>query len=685
VLIIETGPRFVNRAGAGLTLPAFSVRLGGPSHPLGRTMLNKDSLEQLRALKQQLTDQQERQQEQLEAQKVRATGTVRGSQGRYGFVVQDDGRELYLPAEQMLRVFPDDRVQVEVITGDDGKTSAVVEQLLASPLQQFTGQYLVRDNAHFVEPDLPRLSRWLFVPPKLRGSARHGDLVRARINRHPLADGRPQARVDQVIGSPETPGIELHYALTRFGLAAAAPACVDEELLQPDWQQRLDLTALPFVTIDGADTQDMDDALHAERLDSGWRLWVAIADPSAWIAPGSKLEQAIAERASSVYLPGRAVAMLPEALANERCSLRPDAERLALVCALQVSADGGIESYEFSEAKIRSRAKLSYGAVAALLARDSDTEHAAELRELQALATALLAQRRRDHVLMPDRPDYRLQLDEHGKIKAILRQDKTAAHLLVEECMVAANRCAADFLQNDAAIFICHNGFRSERRETVTKLLTEQLPQQAAADIGSLSGYIEVIQALAEAGHPLPLRAILSRSLERSNLRVQAAPHFGMGLPCYTTITSPIRKYSDFLLHRLIKAKLRGEPQPTFEQKQLDRIQDSADRARQASHLAEQWLKCQYLQQLPAGVHRGEVCHVTSSGFVVRLDDNGIEGFVDTRHSGVKCSFDATTMRLSCGDTVYQLEQPVEVEVAAIDLKKRSINFRVPQQKPAAE
>lgn len=647
-------------------------------------MLNKDSLDQLRALKQQISQDKQVQQEQLEARRVRATGTVRGSQGRYGFVVQDDGRELYLPPEQMLRVFPDDRVQVEVITGDDGKTSAVVEKLLASPLKEFTGQYLVRDNAHFVEPDLPRLSRWLFVPPKQRGAAAHGDLVRARINRHPLADGRPQARVEQVIGSPQTPGIEQRYALIRFDLADNAPASDEQQLLQPDWEARRDLTALPFLTIDGADTQDMDDALHAAPRDGGWRLWVAIADPSAWIAPGSQLEQAVAERASAVYLPGLTVAMLPEALANERCSLQPDVERLALVCELQVSADGRIESYEFSEAKIRSRAKLSYTEVAAALAGD-DTEatapHAAQLRELHALTQALQAQRRRDHVLMPDRPDYRLQLDASGKVAAIQRQDKTAAHQLVEECMVAANRSAADFLKNDTALFICHNGFRPERRETVAKLLAEQLPQ--AADIGELNGYATTMRA-ADIEHALPLRAILSRSLERSALRTQAAPHFGMGLPCYTTITSPIRKYGDFLLHRLIKAKLRGEQPPVFDQAELDRIQERADRARQAALLAEQWLKCQYLEQQPKGPHRGEVCHVTSSGFVVRLSDTGIEGFVDTRHSGVKCSFDTTTLRLTCGERVFQLDQPVEVEVAAIDMKKRSISFKVPQQ-PSAE
>lgn len=639
-------------------------------------MLNNDSLEQLRALKQQISAHKQ----ELEAQKVRATGTVKGSLGRFGFVTLEDGRDIYLPPEQMQRVFPDDHVQIEVIDGSDGKPSAVVEKLLNSPLREFTGHYLVRDKAHFVEPDLPRLSRWLFIPPKQRGAAAHGDLVRCRISRHPLPDGRPQARVEQVIGAPGSDGIECRYALARFQLPGQAPEFADGDLAQPDFAARRDLTALPFVTIDGADTQDMDDALYAERRGDGWTLWVAIADPGAWIVPGSPQEQAIAARAATVYLPGLTVAMLPERLANERCSLQPDSERLALVCALQVAADGRIDSYEFCEARIRSHAKLDY-AGAALQLDDagapaqpwSDT-----VRELGAAATALQRQRGSAHLLMPDQPDYRPELDAHGRISAIRRLDKTSAHRVVEECMVATNRCAADYLRETDAIFVCHNGFRSERRDAVARLMAEQLPELNDIDVGALSGYVTLLQALERGDNPLPLRATLIRFLERSQLRTRAAPHFGMGLPCYTTITSPIRKYSDFLLHRLIKAKLRGEQLPQVEEQQLTALQERNDRVRQAAQLAEQWLHCEYLQRQGGAELQGSICHVNSSGFSVRLDDTGIEGFVDLRHTGEKFSFDTHYLRLSSATRQFQLEQSVAVTVAAIDMKRRSITFQLP-------
>jgi ribonuclease R len=282
---------------------------------------------------------------------------------------------------------------------------------------------------------------------------------------------------------------------------------------------------------------------------------------------------------------------------------------------------------------------------------------------------------------MRDQPDYRLELDEHGKISAIRRQEKSAAHRLVEECMVATNRCAADFLPENAALFVCHNGFRSERREAIERLVAEQLPALQGVDIGALPGYIALLQAANRSDQPLPLRAILLRCLERSQLRGAAAPHFGMGLPRYTTITSPIRKFNDFLLHRLIAAKLRGEPLPAIDEQQIAQLQERSDRVRQASQLAEQWLQCEYLQQRIGARLQGAICHINSSGFSVRLHDTGIEGFVDLRHAGEKFSFDNTYLRLSSATRQFQLEQEVAVPVAAVDMKKRTIAFQLAPQK----
>jgi ribonuclease R len=391
--------------------------------------------------------------------------------------------------------------------------------------------------------------------------------------------------------------------------------------------------------------------------------------------------------------------MLPESFANERCSLLAGEERLALVCRLDIDATGIITDFEFSEAKVRSQAKLSYGDVAtALTDATRPIDARTTLEKLLATAQVLRAQRARDHLLMPDRPDYRLVLDDDGNIGTIERHEKNLAQLIVEECMVAANRCAADFLtdngeQPGAALFVCHGGFRSERREPIAQLLAAQLSTtgvsaKAANDTTQLAQYVDLIQALdnVPADAP-PLRAVLSRWLERSQIATTAAPHFGMGLPRYTTFTSPIRKYSDFVVHRAIKAKLQNKKSQPLNAEQLTQLQERLDRGRQASHLAEQWLKCTYLQKLPANaVLQGTIAHINSSGFVVRLDDTGIEGFVDTRQLPEKYSFDVNTLRLTTGTQVYQLEQPIAVTIALIDVKKRSINFAmVAQQQAMAE
>ncbi len=637
-------------------------------------MLDPNALSQLRQLKQT-----------IEAQKDRAEGTVRGSQGRFGFVRLDDGRDIYLSPEQMLRLFPDDRIAIEVVSGSDGKPVAQVEQLLASPLREFTGHYVVRDNAHFVEPDLPLMSRWLFVPPKLRRGANHGDFVRARINRHPFEDGKPQAKVEAIIGNADKPFIEADYALARFGCPGEALVVDEQDLRTPDLTLRETLTHIDFITIDGTDTEDMDDALHAEPHDEGWTLRVAIADPDAWIAPGSKLERAVAARGCSVYLPGRTIPMLPRALANERCSLLAGEERAALVCTLQVARDGTLGEFRFSEACIRSRARLDYDTAAALIADGTEAAAGGTLAALNEVATALSAQRWRDHLLMPDRPDYRYSVDERGHLTAIHRTEKNAAHRLVEECMVATNRCAAEWLRDEDALFVDHPGFRPERLETIRKLIADHCPTLAGPennenDPTTLSGYIAIMQGLESASTELPLRAVASRALARSQFSRRAAPHFGMGLPAYTTITSPIRKFGDLLLHRTIKAKLAGKPVAPIDDATLANLQASSDRARQTARLAEQWLECLWLLQQPEQPHDGIISHLNSSGFTVRLEESGIEGFVDTRKRPEKFSFDQTLMRLTSGERSYQLEQRVRVTVAAVDVKRRSVQLALQEE-----
>ncbi|MCR8922434.1 VacB/RNase II family 3'-5' exoribonuclease [Dasania sp. GY-MA-18] len=635
-------------------------------------MFDVNTLSQLKDLKKQIEDAKEF-----------ATGIVKGTERRFGFVVLDDEREIFLAPEEMDKVFPGDKVKIQVHTSAEGKVSGELIKLINSPLKTFTGRYVVKGKGHFVEPDLPRFKRWIFIPPAARNNAQNGDYIHCAISRHAYPAAKPQAKVLAVIGNDDSPGIEAEYSLYKFQLEQPLPADWQASLQDVDLSQRVDLSALNFVTIDAPSTQDMDDALYIEAKEQGWQLSVAIADPSAYISENSVLDKEAQRRASSVYMPGRTVTMLPEQLSLEHCSLHPEQNRAALVCRMDISPEGQISDYQILEASICSKAKLSYYEVASYLDGEASEHPQAELLGLlQQASNALLAHRQQAHLVSSGRPEFRIRLNEQGKIDSIEPSTKTSAHLLVEECMVAANSCAADFMA-EQGLFHGHVGFRPERLEGVKKLIDEQLGL-SDLDLASVAGYRQLSNSIEDDKLSFPVRSVLSRMLERGRLYTRPTPHFGMGMERYTTFTSPIRKYSDLLVHRIIKAKLAGKTLALKEQ-DLSALQDSLDRARQARWHMEQWLKCQYLHAFKGQELSGSVCQINSNGFTVRLDNTGIEGIVDTRKLKEKYSFDPLRLRLSSKDVVIELDQAVTVTIAQLDVKQRSIQFALVNKASEAE
>jgi len=646
-------------------------------------MLHDSNLAQLKQLKQQIEDDKEY-----------AEGIVKSTQRRFGFVVTDDGREIYLAPDEMDKVFPGDRVNIQIFTqqpvasgkqkkknAPKAKVSGQLISLLDSPLTEFTGRYVIKGKGHFVEPDLANMNRWVFVPPAKRKEAKDGDFIRCKITKHPYPEAKPQASVIEVIGSLEQPGIEVEYAVNKFQLEQLWPENWQQLLVEPTIEGREDLTAQPFVTIDSPSTVDMDDALMATTTASGWQLSVAIADPCEWIKPDSQLEQFIRQRGTSVYLPGRAISMLPPELSNDCCSLLPQQIRPVLVCKMSVSAEGEVGDYQFSEAIISSRDKLSYHDVANYL--DTASEQLASchrngetLTNLHQLSEALLTARERNNLVHKGRPNFRLLLNNKRKLESIDIVGKSSSHALVEECMVVANRCASDFL-GEEGLFIAHAGFRKERVADVKKLAQEQLGI-AELDPATLTGYRQLINSIDDDASEFPIRSVLSRLLERSKLTNRSSAHFGMGLENYTTFTSPIRKYSDFLVHRIIKQKLRSEPVIVPQQQQLDSLQQTLDRAHQARAQIEQQLKCQFMKPLLGQSFRGEVSQINSNGFTVRIEGHNIEGFVDTRLLAQKYSFDPMRLRLSSKVLTVELEQHIEIVVSEVDIDRRTIAYSLP-------
>lgn len=646
-------------------------------------MLNHDSLAQLKGLKSQ-----------MEAEKERAEAVIKGTQARYGFAVLDDGREIFIPPDEMLKVFPDDRVRVCIRpAGDNKKTIADIEKLLDSPLSDFTGRCVRKAKALFVQPDLPQLKRWLFIPPHARNGVKEGDYVRCAILRHPIRDGKPQAKILQVLGNDDTPGIENSYCMGKYRLGVSWSPAAQQELEQQlatcrplETERRRDLTDLEFISIDAAKTQDIDDALYADISSDGWTLYVAIADPTAYIAPGSRLLEDIASRGTSIYFHGDVLPMMPEVLAQETCALSEGNDRPALVCRIAVSDSGKVGDFDFIEATVRSRAKLSYYAVDRYLNGHGDElmSHATPLEALYQVYRALRGQREQDELVMEDRREFRWVLNDRKQIESIEPHDKLLSQKLVEECMIAANRCAARFLveRDSSGPFVTHPGFRKDRLDEVRKFLALHAPAAAELDPTTREGYRDIMRQLAGSDNPLPLRAMVNRLLTRAELTTRAGLHMGMALECYTNCTSPLRKYVDFLAHLQIKAALHGDAAQLVTEAQLAALRDRLATARAATLEAERWLAGKYLARqarTASDGFQGRVVHVNSSGFSVRLEDCGLEGFVDLRKDPEKFSYDKWTASLTSTTRRFQLEQQVAVDYAGSDSENQYQSLFTPR------
>ncbi|MGJ8687603.1 MAG: VacB/RNase II family 3'-5' exoribonuclease, partial [Spongiibacteraceae bacterium] len=551
-----------------------------------------------------------------------------------------------------------------------------------SPLRDFTGRYVVRGKGHFVEPDLPRFNKLLFIPPSQRKKAREGDYILCKVTQHPFKDGKSQVSIIEKIGSPDQIGIEANYTLRKFKLPTDWSQDF-EFAADSRSEQRKDLTSTPFVTIDSADTQDVDDAVWAEANEHGWMLQVAVADPGAFIPSGSPLDNAARTRATSIYLPGKVLAMLPTALSHDKCSLLANVNRPALVCSMQVSPDGDISDIAFSEATIHSSAKLSYDDVAQHLSGDSALPHDC-LKPLHAVSQALRSLRQRQQLVMPEQADIRYQLNDQQKIGEISKVERNDAHRLIEECMLAANRSAASWLQGNPSLYSCHAGLREERLGNVAEVIAAELPALKDADITSLEGYTQLIQASESSESSLPLRSIFARMLQRGELSSTPKPHYGLGLSSYCTFTSPLRKYGDLIVQRSIRAKLGDEEFSAPTEETVAALQDAQRNARGVSNQVEKWLQFQYMQTQPKDhIYSGKISHLNGGGFTVELDDTGISGFVEARSFGEKMSFDANTLRFFNTNKHCQLEQQVHVKCMQIDPYKQQLIFKLEETSTA--
>ncbi len=648
-----------------------------PQPATGFPMLDQNSIAQLSQLKKEIL-----------ASKDYAEGIVVGANGRFGFVKLDDGRTAFLNPERMQHVLPGDRIKVNVVKNDKDQLEAELEKLLTVGTDQFVGRYKIKGNNHFVQAD-EHSARWLFIPPPLRKKCQENDWVLAELNKHPYDDGKASVKIVARLGADDDDFIHHNITIAQFGIhriwSRDATAQAEEIRKKIDIAARKDFSELPFVTIDSASTRDMDDAIFVRRQHDGWELWVAIADPGHFVAPGTPIAKSARSFGQSVYLPGKSLSMLPENLANDAFSLLPGTHRPALLVCININADGSIENYKFEFGKIQSREKLSYQDVGALLRGDdiqvsADEAVTASLREAHTLTLARQAYRQKNHLVYEEQPDYDLMVNKKGQLEGVQKRERNDAHRLIEEAMLCANICAGEFLaQHKTGVFTTHLGFRPERIGEVRAVLREDLGENFNSDnINELQGHVEFIHFLQNSPEHRSLLAPLRRMMQNSEVSTETDPHLSMGVKHYATITSPIRRYVDLCNHWSIMQILAGKQAQQMPQKVLDQLRETLQQGRQACRQLEQILVGHYLSNKIGLEGEGVIRIVTQQGFGVKLLETGFEGFVQIPKK-VEKVFDAKRMTLQIGDKRFALDDIVKVRVTGVDLGKRRVQMSLPE------
>jgi ribonuclease R len=632
----------------------------------------------------------------LVAQKLHLiAGRVEGHPEGYGFVVPEEGEDLYLPPHEMKKVLHGDRVAARESGVDRrGRREAKIVEVIERVNTRIVGRLRREHGILFVQPSERRISQNIHVAAEDAGGANAGQVVVAELTAQPDGDTEPVGRIVEVLGEAADPGIEIEIALRKhdlpFKFSAAAEQLAAKYPAAPgagDLGGREDLRQLELVTIDGETARDFDDAVYCEKTRDGFRLIVAIADVSHYVRDGDALDKEARERGNSIYFPRRVIPMLPEKLSNGLCSLNPEVERLCMACDMSIGPRGQIGKYRFYPAVMRSRARLTYTVVAAALANPQGEAARAlkgllpRLQLLDQLFRALLKAREERGAIDFETIETQFIFDEGNRLLRIDRVERNDAHRIIEECMLAANVCSSDFLSSreHPALYRVHEGPTPVKLKALREFLKGFGLQLAGGDKPTAKHYAKLLETVRQRPDVQLLQTVLLRSLQQAQYSPENVGHFGLAYEHYTHFTSPIRRYPDLLIHRSIKAVLAGTRYKPGNWTDLGaHCSQTERRADEATREVASWLKCYYMRDRVGEEFEGSVSAVTGFGIFVALDDFYVEGLVHISELGQDYfQFDATRHQL-VGDRTrkqFRLADRVRVKIARADLETSRIDF----------
>lgn len=632
----------------------------------------------------------------LESECVR--GRVLAHRDGFGFVaLEKGGDDIYLSAREMRALFHGDEVLVR-ITGLDrrGREEGVVVRVLTRNTLQLAGRLLKEKGSYYLQPDNPRATQRVFIPKEELHGAKIGQVIVVRLDEYPTVRQEAVGSVIEVLGEHMAPGMEIELAMRTHSLSDVWPEEViaevknfGDKVREADKADRKNLTDLAFVTIDGEDAKDFDDAVYCEPLEKGgFRLWVAIADVSHYVKPGSALDREAEHRGNSVYFPEHVIPMLPEILSNELCSLKPKVDRLVVVCDMQIDEQGLITQSSFYDAVIHSKARMTYTEVYALLQGDASVQQRYEhlvphIFALQSLFHVLLQAREKRGAIDFESSETKIIFGENRKIEKIIPTERNEAHRLIEECMLCANVSAALFLirKKANALFRVHSGPTGDKLEALRLSLNElALTLEGGAMEIEPADYARLLAKVKDRPDARIINLLLLRSLGQAVYAPVHEGHFGLAYEHYTHFTSPIRRYPDLIVHRLIKVCVHHEKLPVLPDLTAlgEHCSMTERRADEATRDVINWLKCEYMMDRLGAEFAGTVASVTHFGLFVELKDVYVEGLVHiSSMKDAYYEFDATRHELTSeqGHKKYQLGQAVRVQVARVSLDDRQIDF----------
>ncbi len=649
------------------------------------------------------------------------TGKVIAHVDGFGFLSSENRDEdIFLSNRQMRCVFHGDVAQVRVRGRDRrGRSEGEIVEVVERNTHQVVARLYYEGKLNLLESLNSKITHEILVHKLNRKKSKAGQIVIAQIMEQPSLHGIPTAKIIETLGDHLTPDMEVEVALRNHDI----PFVFDDEVLEQvdqmpievaakDKKKRNDLRTLPFITIDGEDARDFDDAVYCEKkARGGWRLLVAIADVARYVDIGSPLDKAAFERSTSVYFPQYVVPMLPEKLSNGLCSLKPGVDRLVLVCEMEISAKGRISSFLFYEGVIHSHGRLTYTEVASILRGDDKTRHkyrnlCGHIDELNNLYLMLLGMRNSRGALEFDSKELGFEFDGAGRVTGIEPRVRGDAHRLIEECMLCANVCAAKFISKHEkpGLYRVHEPPKEEKVEGVSQYLAHlgiAFPSEDGVSPKVYRGVLDEIRKR-KSGHVLQM--VLLRSLNQAVYQVENKGHFGLNYAEYAHFTSPIRRFPDLMTHRLIKSIIHSKSESSLVKRfgrtnkgnwypySTDDVLMCGERSSSTERRAEtavydvlEWMKCDFISDQVGNVCSGVITGVTKFGLFVELDEVYVEGLIHVSTlTGDYFHYDQESQCLAGGQTKtsYALGDIVSVQIIRVDVDERKVDFELVSHSP---